>query len=194
MIGNLLASVDVETTGRRAGWHEIVQIGILPLNADIRPLEGVTPFYTTMRPEYPERAEPEAFRVNGLNLDELRYAPEADRVEEMLLVWLASLDLPMDRKLVPLAQNWAFESGFIQSWLGVQLKERIFMGIARDTMTLALGINDRAALRGQPAPFEKVNLDALCTKLGVVNEKAHDALSDARAEAEVYRGLLLFNG
>ena len=46
--GNLLASVDVETTGRRAGWHEIVQIGIRPLNADIRPLEGVTPFYTTM--------------------------------------------------------------------------------------------------------------------------------------------------
>lgn len=192
--GNLLAAVDVETTGRRANFHEIVQIAILPLNADIHPLEGVTPFYTAMKPLHPERAEPDAFKVNGLDLDWLcQYAPEPDKVEQMLMAWLDNLDLPMDRKLVPLAQNWAFESGFLQAWLGVALKERLFMGTARDSMTLALGFNDLAVCRGKPAPFEKVNLGYLCEKFGIKNRKAHDALADCEAEAEVYRSMMYFN-
>jgi DNA polymerase III epsilon subunit-like protein len=39
--GNLLASIDLETTGLQAGYHEPIQIAVAPLNSDIRPLEGV---------------------------------------------------------------------------------------------------------------------------------------------------------
>jgi DNA polymerase III epsilon subunit-like protein len=48
--GNLLASVDLETTGKRAGYHEPIQIAVVPLNSDLRPLDGVRPFYSTIKP------------------------------------------------------------------------------------------------------------------------------------------------
>ncbi|MBN2022375.1 MAG: hypothetical protein JW809_06230 [Pirellulales bacterium] len=38
--GNLLASIDLETTGLQAGHHEPIQIAVVPLNSGIRPLEG----------------------------------------------------------------------------------------------------------------------------------------------------------
>jgi DNA polymerase III epsilon subunit-like protein len=51
ILSNLLASIDLETTGLQAGYHEPIQIAIVPLNSDIRPLEGVRSFYTTIKPE-----------------------------------------------------------------------------------------------------------------------------------------------
>jgi len=192
--GNLLAAVDVETTGRRANYHEIVQIAVVPLNSDIRPLEGVTPFYTTVKPLHLERVEAAARNVHGLDLAKLcQYAPHPDKVADMLVEWFEKLDLPFEKKLVPLAQNWAFESSFLQAWLGVPLKEKLFMGLARDSMSLALSINDRAVFRGEPAPFNKVNLAYLCEKFGVVNQNAHDAFADCIAEAEVYRAMMYFD-
>jgi DNA polymerase III epsilon subunit-like protein len=55
--GNLLASIDLETTGLKAGFHEPIEIAVVPLNSDFRPLEGVRSFYTTTRPEFPERQQ-----------------------------------------------------------------------------------------------------------------------------------------
>jgi len=68
--GNLLASIDLETTGLQAGYHEPIQIAIVPLNSDIRPLEGVRPFYTTIRPDFPERQEKAGY-VHGLKIEDL---------------------------------------------------------------------------------------------------------------------------
>jgi len=192
--GNLMAAVDVETTGRRANWHEIVQIAVVPLDSDIRPLEGVTPFYMTVQPLHPERVEEAARNVHGLDLTHLAlYAPHPDKVADMFVEWFEKLNLPLDKKLVPLAQNWAFESSFLQAWLGVALKEKLFMGLARDSMSLALSINDRAVFRGESAPFNKVNLGYLCSHFGIVNNNAHDAFADCIAEAEVYRSMMYFD-
>ena len=35
--GNLLCSVDTETTGLRAGYHELIQLGVVPLDGDLKP-------------------------------------------------------------------------------------------------------------------------------------------------------------
>jgi DNA polymerase III epsilon subunit-like protein len=45
-------------------------------------------------------------------------------------------------------------------------------------------------MRGEAIPLNRVGLESLCRKFGVVNRNAPDALSDALAEAEVYRALL----
>lgn len=52
-------------------------------------------------------------------------------------------------------------------------------------------MNDRAAFAGQEVPFARVGLQSLCNRLGVVNQRPHDALADSLAEAEVYRALCL---
>lgn len=189
--GNLLASVDVETTGREPGYHEIIQIGIQPLDSDCEPLVGVSPFYHTIKPEHPERAEPKATAVHKLDIDYLvLHSPDKWKVADWLDEWWGNLDLPHRKTLVPLAQNWQYEAGFLKAWLGMESFNQFFWWAARDTMLTAIYLNDVYYRRGLALPFPSVGLEALCTKFGVINENHHDALADARAEAQVYKHLL----
>lgn len=189
--GNLMAAIDFETTGKIPGYHEIIQIAVVPLDADLQPNTGLRPFYHNIAPEYPERAEHAAKMVNQLDLDDLMLnSPSSQKVADMLVEWWERLDLPMSRNLIPLAHNWPFEAGFGRAWLGYDLFDHLFHGHARDSMEYALNFNDRAAFAGLPVPFSKVGLNALCRHFKVVNENPHDALSDCLAEAQVYRALL----
>lgn len=189
--GNLLASIDFETTGLQAGYHEPIQIAVVPLNSDIRPLEGVRPFYTTIRPEFPERQEKKVGYIHGITIEELMlHAPEAGKVQDLFVEWWEKLDLPVGKNLVPLAHNWAFEYSFLHAWLGVDLTNTLFSGHARDAMLYALAMNDKAAFMGLPAPFSRVGLGSICRRFNIINENPHDALNDAIAEAECYRAML----
>ncbi len=189
--GNLLAAVDFETTGKQAGFHEPIQIAVVPLNADLRPLETVKPFYTHIKPLHPERADRRAAGVHGLSIEQLvLHAPGPDRVADLLIEWFQKLDLPFKKSLVPLAHNWAFESSFLKAWLGCDLMEDIFFGHPRDTMIYALSLNDKAAFKGEEVPFPKVGLRHLCKRFNITNENPHDAFADCIAEAEVYRAML----
>jgi DNA polymerase III epsilon subunit-like protein len=189
--GNVVAAVDFETSGTRAGFHEPIQIAVVILNSDLRPAEGVRPFYQEIKPLHPERADPEATRVHKLDLDRLvMEAMEPGDIETMLIDWWNSLELPFERRLVPLAHNWPFELSFFRSWLGVSLTDKLFHYHARDGMTYALGLNDKSFMRGNKALFRNVGLTDLCKHFGVVNPRPHDALNDALSEAEVYRHLL----
>lgn len=192
--GSPLAAVDLETTGRRAEYHEIIQIAVVLLNSDLRPLEGVKPFYHNVRPEHPERQETQAGYVHGIDINELvLHAPPKGRVQDLLREWFNRLDLPFGKNLVPLAHNWAFESSFLKAWWGIEDTDRIFSPVARDSMITANMMNDRSAFKGEKAPFNAVNLPYLAHHFGIPHERAHDALNDCITEAEVYRSLLLMD-
>jgi DNA polymerase III epsilon subunit-like protein len=192
--GNLLAAIDLETTGRRAGYHEPIQMAVVPLNSDLRPNPELRPFYTTIKPLYPERQERTAGHVHGIDINELvLHAPHPHKVADLLVEWVEHLDLPFNRCLIPLAHNWAFESSFLKAWLGIDLAEQIFHSHARDAMLYAAALNDKAAFHGEPNPFNYLGLSALCKHFGVTNDKPHDALCDSLAEAEVYRAMLLMD-
>jgi DNA polymerase III epsilon subunit-like protein len=181
----------LETTGRRPSYHEIIQIACVPLGPDLKPAQGLMPFYTEIKPNFPERAEQQAqFRHNIPMEQLLLHAPSQDKVKDLFVEWFERLDLPFKKGLVPLAHNWAFESSWLKEWLGITLFDEIWFSHARDGMLLALAINDRAAFRGEAIPFNRVGLGSLCRKFKVANPSAHDALCDALAEAEVYRALL----
>jgi DNA polymerase III epsilon subunit-like protein len=189
--GNLMAAIDFETTGLEGGYHEIIQIGIVPLNADLRPNTDLRPFYHNLAPKFPERSQAGAGQVHGLNLENLMlHSPSSERVADLLVDWWHSLDLPEGKTLVPLGFNWEFETSHGKAWLGDALFNQLFHGHARDGMRLAISLNDRAAFAGEPVPFARVGLRGLCKYFGVTNENPHDALSDAFTEAEVYRSLL----
>ncbi len=189
--GNLLAAIDIETTGSRAGYHEIIQIAVVPLDADLRPNPELRPFYHNIAPQQPERAEREASVIHRLDLADLMLnAPSSEKVADLFLEWFEALDLPVSKRLTPLAHNWTFEQAFGKAWLGSELFDHIFHFHPRDGMIFALSLKDRAAFAGEEDPFPWVGLSALCKKFGIVNENPHDALCDAVAEAEVYRALL----
>jgi DNA polymerase III epsilon subunit-like protein len=189
--GNIMCAIDIETTGRMPGFHEIIQIAVQPLNSDLDPLEGIHPFYTTIAPEYIERSESEAQSIHGLNLCQLQ-ANSLDRwkVADLFDEWFQKLDLPYRKSIVPLAHNWAFEAGFLKSWLGIECMNLMFHPHPRDSMLFAIALNDRRVMNGDPLLFPSVSLTSMCKQLGILVIKAHDALSDALAEAKVYQTLL----
>jgi DNA polymerase III epsilon subunit-like protein len=190
--GNLLASIDLETTGTQPGFHEIIQIAVVPLNSDIRPNNDLPVFSQFIKPKRPERASKGATAKHGISIDDLMLeAPCSEKVEDMLVEWFDRLELPFGKVIVPLAHNWAFESSFLKAWLGVEMVDRLFHSHARDGMLAAVFLNDKAAFAGEVMPFNRVGLGSVCNKFGIINTKAHDALADAYAGAEAYRAMAL---
>jgi DNA polymerase III epsilon subunit-like protein len=191
--GSILTSIDLECTGLQAGYHEPIQIALTPLDENYDPLYDVRPFYMEIAPLFPSRAEKSATKTHGLDLMELTlHALHPDVVADLLVEWVTSLDLPGNKLLVPLAHNWSYERAFLNAWLGEAFVSRYFHAHARDSMMLAIAINDRAFDRGYNPPFRSLKLTSLCNKFGIVNEKPHDALHDCIAAARLYRELLRF--
>ena len=181
----MFGSVDVETTGTLPGYHEIVQIAIVPYSNTFERVG--TPFCSLVHPEFPDRADPTAQQIHGLDLTD---APEASVVRDRLCDWIVSLDMPIGTKLIPLAHNWPFEFSFLRTFLGFDLFNEVWHYHPRDAMTFAIALNDVYTLKGQKKPFARVSLKDLCAQFGVVNEKPHDALADSIAEAELYKRML----
>ncbi len=189
--GNLMAAIDVETTGRLAGFHEIIQIAVQPLDAYLEPVKGLLPFYMNIQPEYVKRIDPDAMRVHKLSLEDLRQTGlNKFKVADLFDEWFQHLDLPFRKSLVPLAHNWAFEAGFLKHWLGLESFNQFFHPHPRDTMLLAIAFNDRAIFKGAPTPFGYLSLSSLCKHLGIPLLDNHNALADAIAGAKLYKTLM----
>lgn len=194
--GNQLCVIDCETTGLDPNWHEIIQICILALDSNLRPRRDVMPFYIEMIPESPERASPEAMRINRLDFAVIgQRGHDQEKAKDLLEDWINKLGLPLTtygnrKKILPLGQNYAFDKGFISAWLGHETYNEYFHYAYRDTKIVAQFLNDRAGMHVEKVPFSKTSLAWLAKKLDVPHEKAHDALSDCVATAEIYRRLL----
>ncbi len=189
--GNPLAVVDIETTGRLGGYHEIVQIAVVPLTLDLEVAEDVQPFYQNIKPNFPERAEPRAESVHGLQMDDLLLnAPTQERVLDYFLEWHSKLPLGHKRRLTPIAHNWGFERSFLAPWMGPDLMNAVFTPHPRDTMIFCSMLNDRADMMGQDVPFKYIGLTYVCKLLGITLDNAHNALADCVATAKLYAKLM----
>jgi len=195
--GSQMCVVDVETTGLEAGWHEIFQIAVLPLDSNLFPREDVQPFYVNMKPDHPERWEKAARTVTSTDITEImRTGFDPLVARDLFIDWVDKLGLPCTpsgarKYIIPLGHNYlGFDQGFVKSWLGFEEYNNIFHGHARDTMTFSLLINDGMAYHAEKVPYAKVSLGALCSRLDLKNRKAHDALQDCIATAECYRRML----
>jgi DNA polymerase III epsilon subunit-like protein len=194
--GDLLCAIDTETSGLDPFFHEILQICVLPLDANIEPIRDVLPFYLNMIPEDPQRADPQALKKNKLKLTELALTGY-DKIKAIDLFeeWVVKLKLPTTKwgtpkKLMPLGQNYSFDKPFIMKWLGTDVYNQYFNYHHHDTMVTAHYLNDRAAYHAEKVPFNKTNLQWLCTTLNIQSERAHDALSDCLSVAAVYKKML----
>lgn len=191
MNGNMLISVDVETTGLTPGYHEVVQVAIVPLDSDIQPSKEHKSFYINIAPEFPERADKRATKVHGIDMDDLLvHGIDKWRAADMLEDWVESLNLPFSKRLVPLAHNYPFEKGFLYHWLGQDTYDGLFYIHPRDTQVVGSLCNDLASFWGKPIPFGSLSLTSMCKKFGIVNDNAHDALADALVCAKLYRELI----
>ena len=189
--GNLLCAVDVETTGLEPGFHEVWQVGILALDSNIKPAKNILPFYVNLKISYPERIEPKAIRNRTAFALLQQRALDPFSAADLLDSWFERLQLPIYKKICPLAQNFPFDRSHLIEWLGIKNYEYLFSPWYRDTMTTAIFDSDLCNFRGEKIMFTEYGLAFLCNKLKVHNEKPHDALQDCVATAECYRRMLL---
>jgi len=189
--GNLLCAVDVETTGVNFDRHEIMEVAFLPLDSNLDPLRGVPIFDMLLKPEFPDRIDPDVFRVTHIDRTELMLnGMDKWRAADLFTEWFEKLGLPMNKRIVPLAHNWQFDSAFIKKWLGFTAYDLMIDGRYRDTMCVSLWMNDRADILNEPCPFQKNNLGYLALNLGISSEGAHRALNDCIMTAKIYKQMV----
>lgn len=188
--GHLLAGVDVETTGLEAGYHEIIQIAIQPLDDMFQPAKGVNPFYLDIKPERPERAAKAALQINGASLADLyMYGTPSDVAIDLLVDWFQRLNLAPTRRIIPLAHNWPFDYSFLSNWLGPEMFSEIFSVHYRDTMEMAILLDDVSSQYGLDIFTQHYRLSTLCGKFGI-EYIPHNALDDVLATCKLYPRLL----
>lgn len=208
--GNIICCVDTETTGVIPGFNDIIEVCVLPLTFELSPSQNILPFSIEMVPKRPENIDFEAIRVQrtkyGQSLDDgygdgivrskekilktITSGLDAYRAGELFVDWFEKLRLAPKKRIMPLAQNWAFDREFLIDWLGWKTFEYVFDPRYRDTMSISLYENDRADYRGLPVPFQKNSLGYLCKAMSVDRGQAHTALDDCVATAENYRKMI----
>lgn len=184
---NVLAAIDVETTGRDPSYNEVCQLAIVVLDCHLNP---VNQFYTNVRPLHPERIHPKATETHGLTYEVLCQSPDKYEVADEVWEWFQGLGLAPGKNLIPLVHNAQFDIPFLQNFFGLELFSDIIGYPTRDTQSLVSGLMDKAAFNGVKIPFNRAGLGHCCEVLGVQLDDAHDALADALATARVYKALL----
>jgi len=162
--------VDTETTGLSSIRNEIIEIGICDI-------EGNELLHRKVKPAHPERCTAAAAALNGFNEADWKDAPEWKFVAPEVLTILERKSCYIAGHNTQFDLNFIIEAcrtgGFVVSSLPYK---------ALDLYTLAVTV---LGPRGQTG----FKLENICEALGVVNEKAHTALSDARATAACWREL-----
>jgi len=190
--GEIFCAVDTETTGLDCEKHSIIEICVLPLNGDYSVNKSILPFTCQMQPIEGRIVDPEALRVNKIELSEIMLTClDAFKVLDLFVEWFEKLNLGLHKGIVPIAQNWPFDRGFLVNWMGDLTFRTIFSRHYRDTMSLAASINDRCDIHNHPIQFPKLNLQSIANKFNIVNPDPHRALGDAWTTSQVYRQLLM---
>ncbi len=194
--GHLICAVDVETTGLIPGYHDMIQIAVVPLDAKIKPITTVLPFYMNMKPHYPEHIDKKLLRSGKVKImDIINSGIDPDKAADLFDEWFEQLNLPVTlnerKRIMPLWTNGTFDKDFLREWLGRENYESYFHYHERDTQGIGLFLNDRYDHHAEfKLPFSRVGLTNMCEELGVINDMAHDALQDCLATADLYRALL----
>lgn len=193
MNGNLLCTVDVETTGTLSGYHEIIQAAFVPLDQNFEPHPDFKFLYLPgIMPDHPDRMDAEAESKHGISIESLEGCISESRAVELFEEWYQRLGLPFGKRLVPLAHNWAFERAFLIHWLGMDSFNDKWYIHPRDTFAVASYINDLYAWNNRKHPFHAVGLGPMCKRFDIELDNAHDALADCLATAKLYAALMRF--
>ena len=156
MPDDIYAALDLETTGLKAGFDEIIEVGIVRCTP-----ERVLDSYTTLvRPL--EMPPLRIQRLTGITPEELRTAPAWDEVSERVQALLE------DAVLV--GHNIEFDAKFLRA-AGVTLGRQV------DTLELSRIVDP-------VSPSHR--LGDLCRRYDVAIPNAHRALDDAEAARQVF--------
>ncbi|HZE87788.1 MAG TPA: exonuclease domain-containing protein [Methylomirabilota bacterium] len=164
MLPNKLAFVDIETTGLRAPYDRIIEIGILRVEDN----KLVQTFHSLINPQtfLPKEIE----MMTGITAGDLEYAPTFNRLKDAILAILADCTFA--------AHNVRFDYGFIKN----EFKRENISFSSKHFCTVRLS--------QLLFPTEqRHNLDAIMKRFAIPCETRHRALDDAQVLFEFYQKL-----
>ena len=168
-----LAFIDIETTGLNLIKNEIIEIGCVITTPDLKVIEE---FELKIKPQHIENAEPAALKVNRYDPSDWR---EAHALEKAMKIFSKKV-----KDCIMVGHNVAFDAGFLEHAFAQTGISNSLHYHKLDTVSIAW-----AKLHREP-DLEHFSLRELGARFGIVNERAHTALSDARATCELYKKLM----
>lgn len=176
-----LAFIDTETTGLLPEQHEIIEIGLVLVDQSLSKdkklvLNIVDEWEAKIKPEHLENADPVALKIC--------HYKEEDWVLALSLKEAIKIFAEKTVDSMMVGQNVPFDHSFLEkafSKTGVENKMHYHK---LDTISIAF------TKLYSYEEVDKLSLRVLCEYLGVKNERAHSALSDARATFEVFKKLM----
>ena len=169
---NLLI-IDTETTGLKAGTHEVIEIAILTET----PEGEIEEWSTKIKPRRIEEAHPKALEINGYaaNSEAWNNAPDLDEVAPIVAEKLRSGTI--------VGHNPKFDIRFIEAMLKEAGIEPRLSHHVIDTVTLA---HEHLT----PCGIKNRKLDTIREFFGMSAENAHTAMQDVRDTRYVYHKLI----
>ena len=166
------AVVDIETSGLSTRWHRILQVAVVTVDGD-----GIADEWSTLVGlRWPlQRVGPR--RVHGIRRRHLRHAPDQRAV-------LRALAERLDGAVFT-AHNAGFDWAFLE-----RASRRSHVALTPSSRLCTL----RLSRSLDPERQLSHRLADVCERYGIVNERAHDALHDARATAQALPYLLAAHG
>lgn len=186
--GGLLCAVAINTTGPRPGYHELIELTILPLNNKIQPCEALEPFICYIKPEEPERAIKSLHeQIGALHIHDASYMFEqwySNVVEQNNFKSIYPLGFRYDAMIMP----------FLREWLGYSLHDpaeshydKYFNERSRDPAAASLYVNDIAHFNQVDFPFPKYGFKQLARRTSATSTISSGTIQAALTTAEMYR-------
>jgi DNA polymerase III epsilon subunit-like protein len=168
-------SIDVETSGPIPGRYSLLAIGACLVADPSRT------FYAELQPTSLE-ADPEAMAVHGLSLQKLQQdgLPPAKAIEAFD-AWIRSLCPPPARPVF-VSYNASFDWAFINDAFIHALGRNPFGHSALDIRAVYMGRSGR--------PWLDITFAEVSRRYLQSRQLSHQALEDAQAQAEIFRGLM----
>jgi ribonuclease T len=168
----VFVSVDVETAGPIPGEYSLLSIGACLVD------DGTQAFECELKP-INRNAVPEAMKVAGLSLDKLEHdgTPPMDAMRQFQ-VWLSKVS-GADGIPVFVGLNASFDWSFVNYYFHRYLGENPFGFAALDIKSLFMGATG--------CDWQGTRSSKIASKLRPTLHGTHDALQDARYQAEIFR-------
>jgi DNA polymerase III epsilon subunit family exonuclease len=167
------AFIDIETTGLNLLQHEIIEIGCVLTTPE---LEVIEEFELKIKPEQIENADLVALKVNHYKEENWE---SAQSLEEGMKIFSKKI-----KDCIMVGHNVSFDAGFLEYAFNKVGKLNTLHYHKLDTISIAWAKfhNDKN--------FEHFSLREMGARFDIKNERAHTALSDARATYELYKKLM----
>lgn len=188
--------IDTETTGLHAQRHGLIQVGAIILDKN---LETLATFSQDVCPPIGTyEISDEATAVHGFSQERIDQGVEYPILCKKFLEFIRD---NFDTQPIAVGHFYPFDYAFMDYVFSLEryseiMNKDVLTNQFIDTKSLALALNLKAELEKKPIPFPVTSLSkpgGLKDTLQVAQDtKAHDALEDAIATAEVLKKLIRF--